>query len=58
MIKKPNIKPKNPNFSSGPCAKHPGFTLGALKDAPLGRSHRSVLGKSKLQESIEKQRKF
>ena len=54
MTKKPTIKPKNPNFSSGPCSKHPGFTLDALKDAPLGRSHRSVLGKSKLQESIEK----
>ncbi|WP_319371628.1 phosphoserine transaminase [uncultured Ilyobacter sp.] len=54
MNKKPSKKPNNPNFSSGPCAKHPGFTLDALKDAPLGRSHRSVLGKSKLQESIEK----
>jgi phosphoserine aminotransferase len=54
MNKKPNIKPTNPNFSSGPCAKHPGFTLEALKDAPLGRSHRSVLGKSKLYEAIEK----
>lgn len=51
---KPNIKPNNPCFSSGPCAKHPGFTLDELKDAPLGRSHRSALGKAKLQESIEK----
>ena len=32
---KPSIKPKNPNFSSGPCAKHPGFTLEALNDAQI-----------------------
>ncbi len=58
MNQKPNLKPKNPNFSSGPCAKHPGFSIEALKDAPLGRSHRSALGKSKLQESIEKTKKI
>ncbi len=51
---KPAVKPKCPNFSSGPCAKHPGFTLDELKDAPLGRSHRSSLGKAKLAESIQK----
>ena len=54
---KPAIKPKCPNFSSGPCAKHPGFSLDELKDTPLGRSHRSSLGKAKLQESIDKTKK-
>ena len=51
---KPTIKPKNPCFSSGPCAKHPGYSIDELKDTPLGRSHRSSLGKGKLAESIEK----
>lgn len=55
---KPVKKPVNPCFSSGPCAKHPGFTLDTLKNAPLGRSHRSNLGKSKLKESIEKTMEF
>ena len=50
---KPAIKPKNPNFSSGPCSKRPGYTLDALKDTPLGRSHRSALGKAKLAEAID-----
>jgi phosphoserine aminotransferase len=51
---KPTIRPKNPNFSSGPCSKHPGYSLDELRDAPLGRSHRSVVGKAKLGEAIEK----
>ena len=51
---KPSSKPNNPNFSSGPCAKHPGYTLDALKDTPFGRSHRSKLGLSLLAESISK----
>lgn len=51
---KPSLKPKNPCFSSGPCAKHPGYSLDELKDAPLGRSHRSGLGKGKLAEAIQK----
>lgn len=55
---KPTLKPKNACYSSGPCAKHPGFTLDELKDAPLGRSHRSSLGKAKLQEAIEKTKKM
>lgn len=55
---KPVKKPNNPNFSSGPCAKHPGFTLEALKDAALGRSHRSSLGKAKLKNAIEKTREI
>ncbi len=50
----PALKPENPCFSSGPCAKHPGYSLEALKDTPLGRSHRSALGRSRLYESIRK----
>ncbi len=53
---KPLFKPKNPSFSSGPCPKYPGYLLEDLKGAPLGRSHRSVIGKAKLAESIEKTR--
>jgi phosphoserine aminotransferase len=51
---KPNVKPQSANYSSGPCAKHPGFSLDELKDAPFGRSHRSKLGKGKLVEAIDK----
>lgn len=53
MSVKPTVKPNSANFSSGPCAKRPGYSLDALKDAPLGRSHRSALGKGKLEESIK-----
>ncbi len=50
---KPATLPKSPNFSSGPCAKRPGWSLEALKDAPLGRSHRAKIGKAKLKLSID-----
>lgn len=53
---KPNQKPQNPNFSSGPCAKRPGWSLEALQDALIGRSHRSGPGKKKLQEVIDRNR--
>jgi len=43
----------NANYSSGPCAKRPGWTLEALKDAALGRSHRAKIGKTKLQNAID-----
>jgi phosphoserine aminotransferase len=49
----PGAKPANPNFSSGPCAKRPGWSLQALSDAPLGRSHRAKVGKQKLQLAID-----
>lgn len=48
----PAVRPANPNFSSGPCAKRPGWSLDALADAPLGRSHRAKIGKSKLEQAI------
>lgn len=48
----------NPNFSSGPCSKRPGWSFDGLKDAALGRSHRSALGKRKLKEAIERSRRL
>lgn len=50
---KPTIKPTNPYFSSGPCAKRPGWSLDVLKNALLSRSHRSSDGKKRLAEVIE-----
>jgi phosphoserine aminotransferase len=50
---KPNQKPNNPCFSSGPTAKRPGWNLEALKGTPVGRSHRSKIGKAKLKEVID-----
>jgi phosphoserine aminotransferase len=52
----PGTRPVNPRFSSGPCAKRPGWTLDGLQDAALGRSHRSSIGKSKLKLAIDKTR--
>ena len=49
----PATRPANPNFSSGPCAKRPGWALEGLSDAPLGRSHRAKVGKVKLKEAID-----
>jgi phosphoserine aminotransferase len=49
----PAARPANPRFSSGPCAKIPGYTLDHLADAPLGRSHRAAVGKAKLKEAID-----
>ena len=53
---KPDMRPANPRFSSGPCAKRPGWSLEALDDAALGRSHRAKIGKSKLQLAIDETR--
>jgi phosphoserine aminotransferase len=49
----PGRRPTNPNFSSGPCAKRPGWSLEALKNAALGRSHRAKVGKQKLKLAID-----
>ncbi len=56
MTTRPAARPANPRFSSGPCAKIPGFTLQHLADAPLGRSHRAAVGKAKLREAIDRTR--
>ena len=48
----PGVRPANPNFSSGPCSKRPGWSLDALKGAALGRSHRADIGKAKLKQAI------
>ena len=53
---KPDTRPQNPLFSSGPCAKIPGWSLDQLRNAPLGRSHRAKQGKAKLAEAIDKTR--
>src|SRR5580704_10901801 len=52
-IAKPAVRPSVPHFSSGPCAKRPGWTPQALSDAFVGRSHRSKPGKAKLKRSID-----
>ena len=55
-IPAPAVRPVTAHFSSGPCAKPASFSLDALKDAALGRSHRAALGKAKLKDAIEKTR--
>ncbi|MFC7396260.1 phosphoserine transaminase [Chelatococcus sp. GCM10030263] len=49
----PAARPARPYFSSGPCAKRPGWSLAALDDAALGRSHRAKIGKAKLKQAID-----
>jgi len=53
---KPETRPESAHFSSGPCAKRPGWTLEALSDALVGRSHRAKPGKAKLKKIIEDSR--
>jgi phosphoserine aminotransferase len=53
MATKPAVRPSVPHFSSGPCAKRPGWTPQNLKDAALGRSHRAKIGKAKLKLAID-----
>src|ERR1700678_1438663 len=50
---KPALRPNVPHFSSGPCAKRPGWNAQHFKDAALGRSHRAKIGKAKLKLAIE-----
>jgi len=57
-MNKPNLKPENPNFSSGPTTKRPNWSLSNLKSAHLGRSHRSAECKSKLSEVITRTKKI
>ena len=56
ILTKPEMYPANPDFSSGPCAKRPGYDLTHLNNAVLGRSHRSKPGKSRLLEAITRTR--
>ena len=51
-MNKPISKPKNPNFSSGPCAKRPGWSINNLRTDTLGRSHRAKLPKQRLLDVI------
>jgi len=53
VMNTPATRPANPRFSSGPCAKPPTWTLDALADAPVGRSHRAAIGKAKLKAAID-----
>jgi phosphoserine aminotransferase len=53
---RPNIRPNNPCFSSGPCAKRPGWSAQVLASALIGRSHRSKPGKARLKEVIDRTR--
>ncbi len=55
-VRTPSLRPANPNFGSGPCAKRPGFSLDALAPAMLGRSHRSKQPKARLAEVIARSR--
>jgi len=57
-MEKPSTKPANANFSSGPCSKRPGWTIDALKNSPIGRSHRHKVCKEKLNEVIIKSKKL
>jgi phosphoserine aminotransferase len=52
-ITMPGVRPVAPHFSSGPCAKRPGWSLQVLTDAALGRSHRAKLGRAKLKRAID-----
>jgi phosphoserine aminotransferase len=53
---RPSVRPANPNFSSGPCAKRPGYSLAALPTDALGRSHRTPIPKGRLAEVITRSR--
>jgi phosphoserine aminotransferase len=56
ILAKPAMRPARPQFSSGPTVKHPGWSLSNLAAAPLGRSHRSKVGKGRLKEAIDRTR--
>ncbi len=53
---KPTVRPLNPCFSSGPCAKRPGWSVSALEGALVGRSHRSKDGRARIQEVLDRSR--
>jgi phosphoserine aminotransferase len=55
---KPDRRPQRPHFSSGPCAKRPGWSVDALRGAAVGRSHRSKLGRARIAEVLERHRRL
>jgi phosphoserine aminotransferase len=57
-VAKPTRKPEYPYFSSGPCAKRPGWSVDALKDAVVGRSHRGKLGKARIVRAMDESREL
>jgi len=56
VLERPAVRPSNPHFSSGPCAKRPGWSVEALIDGAVGRSHRAKIGKAKLAEVLDRSR--
>ena len=58
IVEFPSLKPNNPNFSSGPCSKRPGYQLDSLDIETLGRSHRSPVGKSALQSACDETKRL
>ncbi|MEM6536498.1 MAG: phosphoserine transaminase [Pseudomonadota bacterium] len=56
MTSIPGVRPERPHFSSGPCAKRPGWSAGSLPTSALGRSHRSSIGKARLKDAIDRTR--
>ena len=58
MLKKPAIRPTNPRFSSGPCTKHPGWSLDGLKGALVGRNHRQPEAKARLEFALDRTREL
>jgi phosphoserine aminotransferase len=58
LAAKPAMRPARPEFSSGPCAKRPGWSLDNLQGAVVGRSHRSKIGKARLKEAIDRTREL
>jgi len=57
-MSKPHVRPSNPQFSTGPCTKHPGWSLNALAGAEIGRSHRAKQPRAKLAEVIARSVEF
>ena len=55
---KPSVKPKSPHFSSGPCAKRPGWTVSVLEGALLGRNHRAKETKARIELALDKTRRL
>ena len=58
LARRPTIRPQNPCFSSGPCAKRPGWSAAAIAGALVGRSHRSKPGRARLKDVIERSRRI